>query len=135
MLALAAGASFVARGFSGDPKHLEELISKAVDHEGFAFIDVLSPCVSFNKINTYSYYKSRVYRLEEANHDATNLEMALEKGLEGPDKIPIGIFYHNDSEEPLHKIVPGTRYGNLVDAPLGFNNMGISENQVFDEFR
>ena len=134
-LALSAGATFVARGFSGEPKHLEQLISLAVEHEGFSFIDVLSPCVTFNKLNTYNFYRSRVYDLQAENHDTNNILQALEKGLEGSDRIPIGIFYQTHVRDPLHKVVPGMTYGKLVDAPLGFKNLGISEEEVFEEFR
>jgi len=90
-LALASGATFVARGFSGDVNHLTYLFKEAIKHKGFAFIDVLQPCYTF--YNTYSYFRERVYKLEEAGHDPTNLEEALKKAYEWNNRIPIGIFY------------------------------------------
>jgi 2-oxoglutarate ferredoxin oxidoreductase subunit beta len=92
-LSLAGGASFVARAFSGDPAHLAEIFKKAIQHKGFAHIDVFSPCVTFNKTNTYPFFKERVYKLEDEKHDTTNLEAALKKCYEWGTRIPIGVFY------------------------------------------
>src|SRR5215831_9338315 len=64
LLALSAGATYVARGFSGDPKHLTELIKKGIEHTGFSFIDVFSPCVTYNHDNTYPWFRDRVKKLE-----------------------------------------------------------------------
>ena len=64
-LALVSGATYVARGFSGDPDHLAQLIAGGIAHRGFALIDVFSPCVTYNKVNTYPWFKQRVYKLEE----------------------------------------------------------------------
>jgi 2-oxoglutarate/2-oxoacid ferredoxin oxidoreductase subunit beta len=92
-LSLAGGASFVARGFSGQPAHLAELFKKAIQHKGFAHIDVFSPCVTFNKTNTYPFFNQRVYKLEDEQHDTTNLEAAMKKASEWGERIPIGVFY------------------------------------------
>lgn len=94
--ALGLGCSFVARGFSGDVNHLTEIIKRAVNHNGFAFIDVLQPCVTFNYINTFQYFFQRVYKLEETDYDPTNLKLAFEKSFEWGDKIPIGVFYEKE---------------------------------------
>src|SRR6185503_16313764 len=72
-LAIATGATYVARGFSGEPKQLTKLIAGAIAHKGFSLIDVFSPCVTFNKINTYPWFKERVYKLEDdPGYDATD---------------------------------------------------------------
>jgi 2-oxoglutarate/2-oxoacid ferredoxin oxidoreductase subunit beta len=92
-LSIAGGASFVARGFSGDPVHLSELFKKAIQHKGFAHIDVFSPCVTFNKTNTYSYFKQKVYKLEDEKHDPQDLEAAMKKAYEWGERIPIGVLY------------------------------------------
>lgn len=92
-LALAGGCSFVARGFSGEPMQLAELYKKAIAHKGFALIDVFSPCVTYNKTNTYPWFKERVYKLEDENHDTTNMEAAMKKAQEWGSRIPIGVFY------------------------------------------
>jgi 2-oxoglutarate ferredoxin oxidoreductase subunit beta len=90
-LMLASGATFVARGFSGDIKHLAGLIEEAVRHPGFSVVDVLQPCVSFN--DTTQFFKERVYNLNEEGHDVENFKAAWEKAQEKDDRIPIGIFY------------------------------------------
>lgn len=91
-LALACGASFVARGFAGDIEELTRLIMEAVKHPGYAFLDILQPCVSYNKVNTFSWYQDRVYSLE-AEHDFTDYGKAMEKAWEWGDRIPTGIFF------------------------------------------
>lgn len=94
-VAVAMKAGFVARAFSGEPAHLVEMIQAAIQHPGFAMIDILQPCVSFNKINTFGWYKERSYMLE--NHDPTNWAEALQKADEFDDAIPLGVIYKNDT--------------------------------------
>ncbi len=91
-LAIAAGAGFVARSFSGDTEHLVSMMKQAISYDGYAIVDILQPCVSFNKINTYAYYKSRVYHLDE-EYDSSNKLGAIQKSMEFDDKIPIGVIY------------------------------------------
>ncbi len=95
-LALAGGASFVGRGFSGEPAQLAELYKKAIKHKGFAIVDVFSPCVTYNKTNTYPWFKERVYKLEDENHDTTNFDAAMKRAQEWGNRIPIGVFYANE---------------------------------------
>ena len=92
-LSLAGGASFVARGFSGEPAHLAETFKKAIQHKGFSHVDVFSPCVTYNKTNTYPYFKQRVYKLEDEKHDTQNFEAAMQKAQEWGERIPIGVLY------------------------------------------
>ena len=94
--ALAAGATFVARAFSGDAKHLQEMIKLGIQHKGFSFIDVFSPCVTYNKNNSYDYFRKRVYKLE--NNDKTDLLGAYKLAQELGDKIPIGILYQKEEK-------------------------------------
>ena len=91
-LAISLHASFVSRSFSGDIDHLSWLIKEAIQHKGFSLIDILQPCVTFNKKNTYGWYKKRIYKLAE-EYDPTNRLAAFEKAEEWGDKIPVGIFY------------------------------------------
>jgi len=91
-VAIAQDASFVARGFSGDIEGLKEILKKALSWKGFALVDVLQPCVTFNRVNTFGWYKERVYYLGE-DHDPGNQIRAFEKSLEWGQKIPLGIFY------------------------------------------
>jgi 2-oxoglutarate ferredoxin oxidoreductase subunit beta len=92
-LAIASGATYISRGFSKEMKHLTKMIADGVRHEGFALVDVLQPCVTFNRKNTYEWFSKRVYKLEETDHDATNKQAAFLKSLEWDDRIPIGLFY------------------------------------------
>ncbi len=96
--AINGGATFVARGYAGDPAHLKELFKQAMQHKGFAFVDVFQPCVTFNKLNTYPWFQERVYKLE--GHDVTDKWAALKKAYEdeesGYKKVPIGVFYKVD---------------------------------------
>ncbi len=94
-LAVAMDCSFAARGFSGDPGHLKELMKEAVNHNGFSLVDILQPCVTFNKINTYQWYKERVYHLEPA-YDPGDRTGAFGRSLEWGERIPLGIIYRND---------------------------------------
>ncbi len=99
-VAIAANASFVARGYSGDIPHLSKIIAAAIQHKGFALVDILQPCVSFNHINTYEYFQRRVYKLEdEAGYNSSDRLKAFEKALEWGDRIPTGILYQ--VERPL----------------------------------
>jgi 2-oxoglutarate ferredoxin oxidoreductase subunit beta len=95
-LAIVSGASFVARGFAGDIDHLSNLIKKGITHRGFALIDILQPCVSFNHKNTFQWYRERVYNLEDEKHDPSDKKAALEKALIWGERIPIGIIYEEN---------------------------------------
>jgi len=92
-LAVAGDCSFAARGFAGEMDHLVGLIQKAIKHEGFSFLEILQPCVSFNKVNTFDWYKKRVYILDEASYDPTDRPAAFRKALEWGDRIPIGVIF------------------------------------------
>jgi 2-oxoglutarate ferredoxin oxidoreductase subunit beta len=94
LLAIAAGATFVGRSFAGDVEHLTDLLKKGITHKGFALIDILQPCVSFNHKNTFQWYRERVYKLSETgDYNVTDKAAALQKAQEWGDKIPIGVIY------------------------------------------
>lgn len=96
-IALSAGATFLARGYAGDIMHLKKLMMDGINHRGFALIDVLQPCVTFNKINTYQWFQQRIYKLEsDTTYDPKNRMMAFNKTEEWGEKIPIGIYYKED---------------------------------------
>lgn len=92
-VAIAMKAGFVARAFSGEPEHLVATIKAAVNHKGFSLVDIFQPCVSFNKINTFNWYKERSYILE--GHDTQDWCAALQRADEFPEKIPLGVLYQN----------------------------------------
>lgn len=91
-VAVTMGAGFVARGFAGEADHLADLIVQAARHPGFSLVDILQPCVSFNKINTFAWYKERCYMLGH-DHDATDRQAAMERALEFGDRIPLGVIW------------------------------------------
>ena len=95
-VALSLGAGFVARGFSGNMEHLSILIQEGMKHKGISLIDILQPCVSFNRVNTYDWYKKRVYDLFEENYVPDNFENAMNLARQLGDKIPIGIIYKEE---------------------------------------
>ena len=132
-LALAAGCGFVARGFSGQPKHLMKLYQDAIRYPGFALIDVFSPCVTFNKVNTFDFFKKRVYNLDETGHDATDPRAALDAALQWGEKIPIGTIYRNPNPRPsLDLADPGLGNVPLVDHPLRVT--GAQRRKLIEEF-
>jgi len=95
---LAMGGSFIARGFAGDLKHLTRLIGDALNHKGFGFIDILQPCVTFNHVNTFAWYRERLYDLAFEGHDTSDADAARARALEWPTetgdaRIPTGILY------------------------------------------
>ncbi len=92
LLAIAAGAGFVARGFVGNKRHLIKLMKQAIEFKGYALVDILQPCVSFNKVNTFQWYMERVYELDQ-NYDVSNKLSAMEKAMEFGNQIPIGVIY------------------------------------------
>ena len=93
LIALAAGAGFVARAFSGDQEQLVQLMMAAIQYPGYALVDIFQPCVSFNKVNTFADYKQRVRKLPD-NHDTTDFAGAIQAALQTGDQIPTGILYH-----------------------------------------
>ncbi|MDD5457645.1 MAG: thiamine pyrophosphate-dependent enzyme [Candidatus Margulisbacteria bacterium] len=90
-VALVLQATFVARAFSGDEEKTTEIIKKGMQHKGYALIDIFHPCVSFNKVNNFKWYKDNTYYLPD-NYDSSNQMLALEKSLE-TDRFPLGILY------------------------------------------
>jgi 2-oxoglutarate ferredoxin oxidoreductase subunit beta len=120
-IALAAGATYVARAFSGDPMHMAEMIKGGIQHRGFAMIDVFSPCVTFNNVNTYDWFRQRVYKLDTVGHDSTNISAAMEKSIETEktnwEKVPLGLFYK--VERPSYADLDMTlQKGSLLKQPM-----------------
>ena len=102
-LALAAGATFVARGFTGDINHLSEIMKAAILHRGFGFVDILQPCFTFNKHNNYQYFRERIYKLENNNLQDKKQAWHLAQQWENEDKIPLGIIYQDTTKPAFHE--------------------------------
>jgi len=122
-LALASDVSFLARSFAGDIEHLSKILQMAITHRGFALVDILQPCVSFNHKNTFQWYRERVYKLEaEDGYDPADKKAALEKAQQWGDKIPIGIIYRQ--ELPVYEErLPAPSQGALVRQPIDPNRV------------
>ena len=118
-LALAAGATFVARGFSADQKHLTELIMQGIRHKGFSFLDVFSPCVTYNHDNTYQWFRPRVKKLDDdPSYDSEDWMAAMGKSLLWDEEIPIGKFFERTDVPTLHGAEPVLDAGPLVHADM-----------------
>jgi len=132
-VAIALDASFVARAFVGDPQKTKEILKKAILHKGYALVDIFQPCVSFNKINTYQWFKEHTYYLEET-HDSQDRDQAFKRATE-KEKLPLGVFYINpnratfeenigvysQNQEPLYrrKLDRTKQLQNLIDLKRG----------------
>jgi 2-oxoglutarate ferredoxin oxidoreductase subunit beta len=118
-MAVSAGATFVSRGYSGELKHLAWIIGEALKHPGYALVDVLQPCVTWNRAYAYDYYNERVYKLEdEPGYDPTDRTAAWEKAYEWGERIPIGIFYRGEPLSTYEEQVSALKAGPLVKQPL-----------------
>ena len=113
-VALAFEVPFFARGFAGDVKYLTRLIKEAITSQGFSLVDVFQPCVSYDRIHTFQWYKERVYDLNENGHDTHDLMAAIRKSKEWGERIPIGIFYQNPEKLSYEQQSPVMKDGPLV---------------------
>jgi 2-oxoglutarate ferredoxin oxidoreductase subunit beta len=103
--ALINGASFVAQGFSGDIPHLVELIKQAIVHRGFAFINILQLCPTFNKVNNAPWYKEHIYKLAENGHQPGDYQQALQAATRSDGRLPLGVLFQVQKptlEQQLH---------------------------------
>jgi 2-oxoglutarate ferredoxin oxidoreductase subunit beta len=127
---LASGFTFVARGYSFESEHLKDLIKKAVEHKGSAFVDALQICVTYNDVHTVDYYNDRLYKMDEGedwdpvvgspseDEVQKKLMQAMQKSMEWGDRIPLSLFYQNPYvstfEERLSERIP--IYGSIAPA-------------------
>jgi 2-oxoglutarate ferredoxin oxidoreductase subunit beta len=125
-LAIVGGATYVARGFSGKQKHLVDLLKGAIMHKGFSLVDVFSPCVTYNKDNTYQFFNPRVKLLEDEKHDTSNFGKAMEKGYQWGEEIPIGLFWKRSDLPALEELEPVLAEG----GPLGHRKLGVTDEQA-----
>ena len=107
-VALAMGCGFVARGFAADPDFTADLMLQAIRFPGFALVDILQPCVTFNKKNTYEWYGKMAYKLPEG-HDVADRVRAFALALEWEERIPLGVLYRKERPTfgQLHPQIPG----------------------------
>lgn len=120
-LAISQGAGFVARAFAGDIEGLKGILKKAITCRGFALVDILQPCVTFNRVNTYGWYRERVYYLGEDYNPSDQLA-AFQKSLEWGERIPLGVLYVN----------PRPTYGDKIEQRVS-KRRDLFERRVFEE--
>jgi 2-oxoglutarate/2-oxoacid ferredoxin oxidoreductase subunit beta len=119
-LAIAAGATYVARGYTGQVKHLVDLIKGGIQHKGFALIDAFSPCVTYNHDNSHEFFKQRTKKLEEMGHDPTDFSAAMKQGYLWGEVIPIGLFWKREDLPSLDQLeLVLAEGGPLARRPLG----------------
>jgi 2-oxoglutarate ferredoxin oxidoreductase subunit beta len=135
LLAISAGVTYVARAFAGDPVQMAEIVKNGITHKGFALIDVLSPCVSFNGPDRYDWLRKRVYKIDQS-HDSSSFEAALLKAAECDtsnwEKIPTGVFY-NANKPDYNELDMVLKKGPLVKQTLEPSKEELR--QLTDEFR
>lgn len=100
-VAIALDASFVARAFSGDAEQTKKILKQAIEHKGYALVDIFQPCVSFNKLNTFEWFKNNIYYLDDS-HDPSNRNEAFKKAIEN-EPFPLGIFYKNPEKRTFEE--------------------------------
>jgi 2-oxoglutarate/2-oxoacid ferredoxin oxidoreductase subunit beta len=120
-LALSQGATFVARGLSLDLPQLQYLVTEALNHRGYALIDVLQVCVTYNRVMSYEWYRERAYKVEEEEgYDPSDRQAAMVKAMEfpGDGRIPTGILYRTEDVPAYEEGIATLEAGPLVDQPL-----------------
>jgi 2-oxoglutarate ferredoxin oxidoreductase subunit beta len=123
-MAIMAGCGFVAQGYSGNLKQLTELIEKGIQHKGFSLINIYSPCVTFNKVNTYDYYKANLVNVDEdPSYDRTDRFAAIKKIEETQENL-VGLIYENTSKPPFHEQVRA-----FPEVPIAKNDLIITREQ------
>ena len=124
--AITAGATWVARGYTGNIKQLISLMKAGIQHKGFALLDVFSPCVTFNKVNTYQFFRPKVQPLEDTDHDSSDWKAGIEKAMIWGEVIHTGLFFQTDARPTLGEQEPVLDEG----GPLGFRELGLSKEET-----
>jgi 2-oxoglutarate ferredoxin oxidoreductase subunit beta len=123
-IAISSGATFVAQGFSSDIKGLTKMIEDAINHDGFSFVNVFSPCVTYNKVNTYDWFKENLTSIDDIeDYDVTDKQKAMQNVL-AYESLLKGIVYQ-DTETPSYE----SQIAELDDTPLAKKDIKIDENQ------
>ena len=124
--AIMSGATFVARAYSSEAEHLVMLIKEGIQHKGFTLIDIFSPCVTFNRDNTHTFFKQRVKHLENENHDPGDWKAACEKAMIWGDEIYTGLFFQNTDRPTLEQSEPVLKEGR----PLFSQSLQLTKKQA-----
>ena len=132
VMAIALDCSFVARGYAGDQEHLKGLIKEAVNHKGFSLVDILQPCVTFNKVNTYAWYGQRVYHIEP-DYNPEDRVQAFQRALEWGERIPIGVIYRNH-RPTFEERIPVIKEAPLASQSFELNRLRAIIEEISREF-
>ncbi|WP_102346866.1 2-oxoacid:ferredoxin oxidoreductase subunit beta [Bacillus sp. Marseille-P3661] len=126
-MALTAGATFVAQSFSSDLKELTSLIEEGIKHEGFSLINVFSPCVTYNKVNTYDWFKENLTKLSDVEgYDPANRMQAMQTLMEKSGLVT-GLIYQNKDQQSYQELIPGFSEKPLVHADLTLDEAKFNE--------
>jgi 2-oxoglutarate ferredoxin oxidoreductase subunit beta len=131
-LALAAGGTFIARGFSGNVAHLASLIERGMKHDGFALVDILSPCVTHNKVNSYDWYKKHIFHVEDVPGYSPKDKAKAWEVLNSPEKIAIGLIYE-EAKSSFEELVLPARGKPISSLDLGADAPRLAK--IMDRFR
>ncbi|WP_332630589.1 2-oxoacid:ferredoxin oxidoreductase subunit beta [Halalkalibacter flavus] len=131
-MSLTAGATFVAQSFSSDLKELTSLIEQGINHKGFSLINVFSPCVTFNKVNTYDWFKENITKLSDVeNYDPSNRMTAMQTLMEH-NGLVTGLIYQNKEQKSYQELIES-----YDEKPLAHQNLELTEekfNKLMAEF-
>ncbi len=125
--AIAQNVSFAARAFCGDIEQSKEIFKSAIQHKGYSLVDIFQPCVTFNKVNTFNWFKENTYYLDQ-NHDSSDRVKAFEKSLE-TEKLPLGIFYINNDKTTFEEALPNSEI-----TKLSFNERRMNRKEKINNF-
>lgn len=131
-LALAAGGTFIARGFSGEVAHLGSLIEQGMKHDGFSLIDILSPCVTHNKVNSYEWYRKHIFHVEEVPGYNPKDKTKAWEALSDPEKLAVGLIYQEAKPSFEQLILPDR------DRPIASLDLTVDRprlQKIMDRFR
>lgn len=131
-LALASGGTFIARGFSGDPAQLSTLIKKSMQHNGFALVEVVSPCVTHNKVNNYQWFKKNIYNLDDDSNYNPRDKMKAWKKLSNEKKIPLGLIYI-EKRPSYENLAFGKEVEPIVSGDLGVDAARLEK--IMEKFK
>jgi len=121
--AVAMDASFVARAFAGDPEQTKAILKKAIAHKGYALVDIFQPCVTFNKVNTFKWFKENTYYLDDS-HDPYDRVEAFRRALQS-DRLPLGVFYLNPNKLTFEENI-----GIYRDNPAPLFERGVNKEKL-----
>ncbi len=120
--AIMNGATYVGRGYSGDIRGLTDLIKGAIQHKGFSLVDVFSPCVTFNLDNDHPFFKQRIKKLGDVEHDPSDWKVACERAMEWGDTIYTGLFFERSDRDSLDALEPILEEATVVERQLGLTD-------------